>query len=89
VILVTGGTGHLGAELVPFLLSRGHQVRVLTRDPDRARKTVDSGAELARGDARHPETLRPALRVWKPWFRLCRDLDLVHQVHRLSTIWET
>jgi uncharacterized protein YbjT (DUF2867 family) len=32
-ILVTGGTGHLGRELVPLLVAAGHNVRVLSRRP--------------------------------------------------------
>jgi uncharacterized protein YbjT (DUF2867 family) len=33
-VFVTGGTGYLGGALLPVLLSRGHEVRVLA---DRAR----------------------------------------------------
>ncbi len=32
-ILVTGGTGHLGRELVPVLVTAGHNVKVLSRKP--------------------------------------------------------
>ncbi len=32
-ILVTGGTGHLGSELVPLLVTKGHNVKVLSRRP--------------------------------------------------------
>ena len=32
-IVVTGGTGHLGRELVPLLVTAGHNVRVLSRRP--------------------------------------------------------
>ena len=31
-VLVTGGTGGLGAELVPRLLDAGHTVRITSRD---------------------------------------------------------
>ncbi|NJK92543.1 MAG: NAD(P)H-binding protein [Blastochloris sp.] len=33
MILVTGGTGFVGREVVKQLLDAGHQVRVLVRDP--------------------------------------------------------
>jgi uncharacterized protein YbjT (DUF2867 family) len=37
-IFVAGGTGYVGSRLVPRLLRRGHEVVVLTRDRDRARR---------------------------------------------------
>ena len=35
LVLVTGGTGHLGQDLVRTLLWQGHRVRVLARIPAR------------------------------------------------------
>ncbi|MEO8551092.1 MAG: NAD(P)H-binding protein [Kofleriaceae bacterium] len=55
MIAVAGGSGRLGTLLVQRLLERGERVRVLTRDPERARHLA--GAELCVGDVRHPETL--------------------------------
>jgi len=60
VILLAGGTGHLGVQLAPLLVSRGLPVRVLTRDPERARAVLP-GAVLHRGDVRDPATLVSAL----------------------------
>ncbi len=45
-ILVTGGTGTLGRQVVPRLRDAGHEVRVLTRG---ARESAD-GVEYVRGD---------------------------------------
>jgi uncharacterized protein YbjT (DUF2867 family) len=61
-VLVIGGTGGTGSEAVQQLLRRGAQVRVATRDPERARTLPAlAGAEVVAGDSSVPETLAPAL----------------------------
>ncbi len=62
MILVTGGTGNLGTELVPLLIRRGHSVRVLTRDPERTRARLAETADVTLGDVRSPDTLGNAVR---------------------------
>ncbi len=49
VVLVTGGTGTLGRQLVPILASRGHEVRILSRRPGAGTHQGDllTGAGLA------------------------------------------
>jgi uncharacterized protein YbjT (DUF2867 family) len=59
VILVAGGTGRLGTIVVRRLLDEGRAVRVLTRDPARARHLT--GAEVTVGDVRHRGDLPGAL----------------------------
>src|SRR5579859_1716299 len=54
MILVAGGSGRLGREVVPRLLARGEQVRVLTRNPTTARSGLPPQAELVAGDLRSP-----------------------------------
>jgi uncharacterized protein YbjT (DUF2867 family) len=46
-ILVTGGTGHLGRELVPRLITEGHGVRILSRQDN---PLVPVGARAVKGD---------------------------------------
>ena len=55
---VTGATGFVGAEVAKQLLSRGHQVAALVRDPAKASLLAKLGAELHAGDITAPETLR-------------------------------
>jgi uncharacterized protein YbjT (DUF2867 family) len=57
LVLVTGGTGHLGRDLVDILVREGHQVRVFTR----ARKPR-ADVEWAIGDLSTGEGLPTALR---------------------------
>jgi len=54
VIVVAGGTGTLGTRLVPRLAGQGLAIRVLTRDPARARHLAGPGVEVIRGDVRDP-----------------------------------
>src|SRR6266568_372041 len=62
-ILVTGATGHQGGASLRHLRERGFPVRVLTRDPDRAkaRALPGHGVEVVRGDLNDPATLTRAL----------------------------
>ena len=57
MILVAGGTGTLGREIVARLTSAGRDVRVLTRD---AAHVAGTGVEVAIGDLRDPSTLTAA-----------------------------
>lgn len=52
MILVAGGTGRLGRAVVELLLARGMRVRVLTRDPERAREVAGPPVEIVEGDVR-------------------------------------
>jgi len=66
LILVTGATGKLGNILTPSLLDAGHRVRVLTRQPERARALFGDRVEIVQGDFARPETLPAAVAgVWR------------------------
>lgn len=58
MILVVGGTSHLGSVLIPLLLARGEQVRVLSRNRGAA---LPAGCELVVGNVRSPATVERAV----------------------------
>jgi dihydroflavonol-4-reductase len=58
---VTGATGKVGGATARALLERGHEVRVLVRDPERARGLLPTGVDVRRGDATEPESLPAAV----------------------------
>ena len=49
MILVAGGSGRLGTRVVNRLVDRGLDVRVLTRDPRRARHLGASAIDIVEG----------------------------------------
>src|SRR6266545_3222797 len=61
-VLVTGATGLIGNAIAIQLVERGHQVRALVRDPDRARALLPGRVALHPGDVTQPDTLPPAMR---------------------------
>jgi uncharacterized protein YbjT (DUF2867 family) len=61
MILVTGATGNVGAELLKRLVERGQPVRAFVRDPKRAARRLAPGVELFAGDFRDASTFLPAL----------------------------
>lgn len=60
-VLVVGGTGMLGSQVVAQLLARGRQVRALVRPASDAAGIQAAGATIARGDMMDLESLVRAL----------------------------
>ena len=60
--LVTGSTGLVGYNIVKTLLARGRAVKVLVRDPERARAALPRECTLVRGDVTDKSTLEGAMR---------------------------
>jgi uncharacterized protein YbjT (DUF2867 family) len=66
-ILVTGGTGTVGSQVVSELLKRNAQVSVLTRRPD---AKLPPGVQAVRGDLGDVETIRTAFKGFDGLFLL-------------------
>lgn len=58
-VLVLGGTGTVGSQVVRELAARGAEMRILTRDPARA-KDLPRSAQPVKGDLASPATIRSA-----------------------------
>jgi uncharacterized protein YbjT (DUF2867 family) len=70
-ILVTGATGFVGRRLVPALLEEGHEVRAMTRSPEK----YDGPGEPIRGEVGEPQSLVEALEGAQIAYYLVHSLD--------------
>jgi uncharacterized protein YbjT (DUF2867 family) len=61
MLLIAGGTGVLGTRVVRLLTARGLAVRILTRDPARARHLEGELVEVVPGDVREAHSLERAM----------------------------
>jgi uncharacterized protein YbjT (DUF2867 family) len=60
-VAVIGGAGRIGRRVALLLLAEGIPVRVLTREPARARRVVPDGVPCYQADVRNPATLAQPL----------------------------
>ena len=70
-VLVAGASGFVGRRLVPALVEAGHDVRAMTRHPDR----YDGAGTPVHGDVHDPETLSVALKGCRAAYYLVHSLD--------------
>jgi len=63
-VMVTGGTGFVGSHTVAALLRKGHRVRLLVRNPERVKATLDplgiSNLETVTGDVTDRQAVEKA-----------------------------
>ena len=61
-VLVIGASGFVGGRIVRELISQGHAVRCLARDPEKVGDLVAGGCEAIKGDISDAESVKHALK---------------------------
>jgi uncharacterized protein YbjT (DUF2867 family) len=85
MILITGATGHIGKELIPFLMETRQPLRVLVRDEKKVAQ-LDPRVERVIGDLNDPLSLVSAMqgveRVFLVTFETRQDINVIEAAKR-------
>ena len=73
-ILVTGGTGFVGINLIPTLLKEGYNVRIFCRNKEKAIKLLGDKCELFIGDITDEKSVKGC----------CDGIDVV--IHMIAKV---
>lgn len=93
--LITGGAGFIGSHLADYLLSDGHQVRVLDNLYSGSKDNLQSQVEFIQGDVTNINDVKNALKDVDGCFHLAaiasvdvceQNWDLGHTVNTLGTL---
>jgi uncharacterized protein YbjT (DUF2867 family) len=82
MILLIGATGTTGRETARLISGRGIDVRVLARNPDKAKDLHDAGMEVVQGDAADAAALDQALRGIETLFLATTAEPRLPELHR-------
>ena len=88
MILVAGGSGVLGTRLHALLAARGLDVRILSRDPDKARSHVGDRVQVVAGDVRNPTAVAHAVEGARTVVSAITGFGLARDVSPRSVDWE-
>jgi len=76
ITFLTGSTGFVGAAVARMLITKGHQLRVLSRPHNNRRNLQGLDVELIEGDLIRPETYIDALKGCQYLFHVAADYRL-------------
>lgn len=90
LILVTGGSGFLGRQVVGRLLAGGHRVRILTRGRSNPGQHLEGDLQIQLGDLRDPTSLAEAVKRAEAVVHMAAALggqsdQLLHEVNVAGT----
>ena len=60
--LIAGGAGSVGQALTAFFIQKGHEVRVLDKEPDRLQSVEPKHLELVKGGIEDPAVVKEAVK---------------------------